>query len=450
MGAVSAVLKTTTHAPAGTGWSGLLPAAAPQTGSDPDLPGPAATNRSRLTTPARLWVALIATLVAFLAIGGTCAATLATRQASETHAAGSSEKLVQNVNELYHALAEADATAATGLLVGPVQPTRLTDVYNSDINQAVSALSTASRELAGDSAASTQLSNVAGQLPLYTAYIATAQANNRLSYPVAGAYLHEASKLMHDQILKEVQSVADEESAAQRSEQAEVSGSPIWIIVVGVLAAAILVLAGRELSRITRRRFNAGVLWGALIALAVVIWSLVAVSSAANAAHRAQADFDNVATTLWDRDSLALADSYQSLTLVDRGEDNGDDAKAQSAALNNVNSAQLTGEPASLYAAFQKQLTSVQDAVNGGDYFKAVDLIVGHGAKASPNTLSADAAALDDALVKDFKKDQASYASDTNGASSALSGGLWGGLIGGVLAALAAAYGINRRLAEYR
>lgn len=447
MGAVSAVATTTTHAPAGIGESGLQSAAAPQAGPDPSGP---ATSRSRLTTPARLWAALIAALVAFLAIGGTCAATLATRQASETHAAGSSEKLVQNVNELYHALAEADATAATGLLVGPVQPTRLTDLYNSDINQAVSALSTASRELAGDGAASEQLSNVAGQLPLYTAYIATAQADNRLSYPVAGAYLREASKLMHDQILAEVRSVADEESAAQRSGQAEVTGFPIWIVVAGLLAATVLVFSGRELSSSTRRRFNAGMLWGALIALAVVIWSLVAVSSAANAANRAQADFDKVATTLWDRDSLALADSYQSLTLVDRGEDNGTDAQAQANALGNVDSADLTGDAAALYAKLRQQMQNVQSAVNGGDYSSAVDLIVGHGSQPSPNTLNSEAAALDGALVKTFNNAQASYASDADSASSALSGGVWGALIGGVLAALVAAYGINRRLAEYR
>ncbi|HEU5356225.1 MAG TPA: hypothetical protein VFU65_17260 [Actinocrinis sp.] len=427
---------TTTHAPAGTGGTG--------TAFAPDR------VRRRLTTPAQLWAALIAALVAFLAIGGTCAATLATRQASETHAAGSSEKLVQNVNELYHALAEADAAAATALLVGPVPPTRLIDLYNTDVNQAVAALSTASRELAGDSAASTQLGYVSAQLPFYTAYIATAQANNRQGHPVAGAYLHEASKLMHDQILVEVRAVADEESAAQRSGQQEVSGFPIWILVVGVLAAAVLFLSGRELSRITRRRFNAGILWGVLIAFGVVIWSLVATSSAGNAANRAQAHFDKVATTLWDRDSLALADSYQSLTLVDRGEDNGTDAQKQTAALGNVDSAALSPNAAALYAKLKQQLINVRNAVDAGNYSGAVDLIVGHGAQPSPNTLSADAAALEVELVKTFNADQASYTADTDAAQSALSGGLWGGLIGGVLAALVAAYGINRRLAEYR
>jgi len=447
MGACSAVATTTANVSAGMGGTGssLDPAAQP----DPDPPE-AVKGRRRLTTPARLWVALIAAVVAFLGIGGACAGTLAARQSAETNAAGTSERLVQNVNELYHALAEADATAATALLVGPVPPTRLTDLYNSDINQAVTALSTASRELAGDSTASALLSNVAGQLPLYTGYIATAQANNRLGFPVSGAYLHEASNLMQGQILKEVRSVADEESAAQRSGQSDVSGFPIWILVAAVLAAVVLVLAGRELSRSTRRRFNSGIVVGATIALFVVIWSLVATSSAGNAANRAQADFDKVATTLWDRDSLALADSYQSLTLVDRGADNGTDAQNQAKALGDVDSAALKGDAAALYSKLKQQLANVRSASDNGDYYAAVELIVGHDTKASPNTASADAADLDKALVKTFNADQATYTSDANAAESSLSGGLWGGLIGGVLAALAAAYGVNRRLAEYR
>lgn len=447
MGAYSAVATTTANVSAGTGGTGT--SFGPATRPDPDPPSVVKARR-RLTTPARLWVALIAAVVAFLGIGGACAGTLAARQSAETNAAGTSERLVQNVNELYHALAEADATAATALLVGPVPPTRLTDLYNSDINQAVTALSTASRELAGDGTASAQLSNVAGQLPLYTAYIATAQANNRLGFPVSGAYLHEASNLMQGQILNEVRSVADEESAAQRSGQADVSGFPIWIVVVAVLAAAVLVFSGRELSRSTRRRFNSGVLLGVAIALFVVIWSLVATSSAANAANRAQADFDKVATTLWDRDSLALADSYQSLIPVDRGADNGLDVQNHDKAFGGIQAAALTGDAALRYGKVQQQWAAVHAASDAGDYYKAVDLIVGHGAQADPNTASADAAALDQALVKTFDADQATYTSDANAAESALSGGMWGGLIGGALAALAAAYGVNRRLAEYR
>ncbi|HZP53860.1 hypothetical protein, partial [Actinocrinis sp.] len=65
---------TTANVSAGMGGTGssLDPAAQP----DPDPPE-AVKGRRRLTTPARLWVALIAAVVAFLGIGGACAGTLA-------------------------------------------------------------------------------------------------------------------------------------------------------------------------------------------------------------------------------------------------------------------------------------------------------------------------------------------------------------------------------------
>lgn len=463
MGAYSAVATTTAHASRGVGGTGPDPgtAAEPGTGSAGGgwFPSGASTrpaggrqgaDHRRLTTPARLWIALIAAVTAFLAIGGTCAATLATRQAAQTRASGSAEPLVQNVNLLYHALAEADATAATALLVGPVPPTRLLNVYNDDISQAVTALSTASRELAGDDAASAQLAKVAGQLPLYTAYIATAQADNRQGFPVAGAYLREASTLMHSRILAEVQAVSDEESAAQRSGLAAVSGFPIWITVVGLLALIVLARVGRELRHSTRRRANLGLAAGLLIAVSVVLWSLVAVSSAASAADRAQGDFGRLAATLGNRDSLARVASYQSLALVDRGEDNGNDTADEQAAFKAIGFSGLDDVAGVEYRQLNDDLNQASRAIQDGDYEKAIDLVVGHGPQAAANTVDAYSAALDGDLVAAAKADQAAYAADAGAAGSALSGGLWAGLIGGVLAAFAAAYGINKRLAEYR
>lgn len=449
MGARSAVTTTSTYVPRGVGGAAPGTGGGAQPGPEPPGPAPAAVRR-RLTTPARLWLALIAAVTAFLAVGGTCAATLATRQAAETHASGSSEQLVQSVNRLYHALAEADATAATALLIGPVPPAQLTRAYTGDVNDALSALSVASRELAGDDAASAKLAQVTEQLPLYTGYIATAQAENRLGYPVGGAYLHEASRLMHDEILPEVQSVAGEEAAAESSGQADVGGFPVWIVVVGLLALVILARVNRELRRSTRRRMNAGLAAGLLLALGVVLWSLVAATSAAGAADRAQTGFDNVAATLQDRDSLALADSYQSLTLVDRGEDGGTDFKEQQAALDAIDASKLDAKAGLAYKALNDDMNRVAQAVQGGFYTTAVDLVVGQGAQAGQGTVNGDSAALNGELVNLFNADQAAYSTDAAAAGSALSGGLWGGLIGGLLAALVAAYGINRRLAEYR
>jgi hypothetical protein len=438
MGAGSAVVTTTAQASRAAG--GARPAGES---------GPSAPRVRRLTTPARLWAALLAAAFALLAVGATCGATLAARQDAQTRSADTAERLLVNVDELYHALAEADATAATALLVGPVPPPRLAALYSRDIAQADDALATASRQLAGDELASAQLGSVAAQLPQYTAYIATAQADNRLGFPVAGAYLREASQLMHQSMLVEVKKVADDERAAHSSAQARVRAVPLWIIVITVLAAALLVLVGRELYASTHRRFNAGILAGALVAVGVVLWSLVAVSSAQGHARHAQADFDGVVTVLDARSDLAIADSYTALTLADRGEDAGLDASNEADALRRLDASKLSGQVPAL-PGYRHQLGAVGTAVEGGDFYTAIKLVVGQGAQAAPDTVNADSAAVDQQLVTAFNSTQAAYTADAGAAGSALGGGLWIGLAGGVLAAVAAALGVNRRLAEYR
>ena len=406
---------------------------------------------ANLPTPTRLWAALVAAVLALVAIGVGCGVTLADSQSTESRAVNSAEHLVVNVDELYHSLADADATAATALLVGPVPPARLTDQYSTDVTQAENALAEASRDLAGDDQASARLEQVAVQLPTYTGLIATAQANNRLGYPVGAAYLREASGLLRGTVLPEVKAVADEEVQAQDAAQHSVSGGPPWLLVVVLLAALVLVRVWRELSRSTRRRVNTGLAAGVLIAAAVSLWTLVAGANAGRAADSAESDFHTVTAQLRDRDALALAESFQSLTLIDRGEDGGTDANGQRAALATLQGdGTLDASSTAPFGLLQSQMAAVAAAVSKGDYYGAVDLTVGHGSQAGTDTVFAKAAALDSELVQHYNTAQGSYTADAGSAGSALSGGLWVGLLGALAAASAAGYGINRRLAEYR
>jgi hypothetical protein len=417
----------------------------------PGAPRPPGRAGGRLRTPGRLWAGLTAAVLALLAVGTASAVTMAGRQATETRAVNSYEHLVVNVDELYHSLADADAAAATALLAGPVSPTRLTTQYATDVTQSENALAEASRDLAGDDQASARLAKVAAQLPTYTALVATAQANNRLGYPVGAAYLREASSFLRGTVLPEVKAVADEEAAAHNAAQASVSGAPVWLVVVAVLAALALAAVWRALSLATRRSVNLGLAAGALLAAAVLAWAVVATVSAVGSANSAQARFTAVTNALQGRDQVALAESFQALTLIDRGEDGGADAKGQAAALGWFDKDAVLDQNAStLLTALKAQLSSVAKAVERGDYRGAVGLTAGLGAAADPNTVAAKAAALDSALVGLYDADQKAYTADANSAAGAFSGGLWGALIGGLAAAAAAAYGVNRRLAEYR
>jgi hypothetical protein len=435
---------TIAQAPEGAGASG------PAGERNPGGRDPVSRGGDGLRTPARLWVAMTAAVVALLAVGVSCAVTTSGRQDTETRAVNSAEHLVVNVNELYHSLADADATAATSLVVGPVTPTRLLGQYNSDVTQSENALAEASRDLAGDEQASVQLQNVAAQLPTYTALVATAQADNRLGYPVGAAYLREASAFLRGTILPEVKAVADEEVAAQNAAQGSVGGQPWWLLGIVVLAAFVLVRVSGELTRATRRQVNLGLAAGALLMLALVAWALVGTLSARSSSQAAQLHFTAVTADLQNRNELALAESFQSLTLIDRGEDGGADAKGQAAALAQLSKASLDTKSRSGLNALQAQMNAVTGAVSTGDYYKAVDLTVGHGSQTGADTVNAKAATLDTALADLYDADQKSYTAAAGSAGSALSGGLWAGLVVGLLAAAAAAYGINRRLAEYR
>ncbi|MGH6654546.1 MAG: hypothetical protein ACRDVE_04995 [Actinocrinis sp.] len=410
-------------------------------------PGPA--GKSSMETPRRLWIVLGVMVLTLLGTGAMCASTLAARQSAENRAVNSAA-LLANVDELYHSLADADATAATALLAGQVPPARFTDQYAKDVTQATNALAQASRDLAGDDGASKQLGAVASQLPAYTGLIATAQANNRLGYPVAGAYLREASSLLRGPMLREVAMVAQDESAAQTSAQNDVASAPVLLIVVVLIALIVLFFAGRSLSRTTRRTVNLGAAVGVLIAFVLVVWSLAATLGAAGASHRAQTDFTVFSANLSDRNQIALAQSYQSLTLIDRGEDGGTDDAGRKAALRQVSDQSGDKTAQNLLAAMKGRMSSVANDVTQGDLHHAIDLDVGQGDAANASTVTAAASSLDAELAARYKTDHSAYVSDSGSAGSALGGGLWIGVILGVLAAAAAAYGVNRRLAEYR
>ena len=106
----------------------------------------------------------------------------------------SSEPVSLDGQQIYRALSDADATAATAFLSGGLEPIAARHRYQADIAQAASRLEAATA-IAGHSAAARGLAALSAALPVYAGEVETARADNRLGLPLGAAYLREAASL---------------------------------------------------------------------------------------------------------------------------------------------------------------------------------------------------------------------------------------------------------------
>src|SRR5581483_10333240 len=125
--------------------------------------------RARLmTTPGRL--VLISVL---LVIGAVCFGVIATgaeqsRERAVRAARTGTEPLLVHAVDLYTALSDANATVATGLLAGGLEPPAKRARYLADLRLASESLTALTREAGSSPSASAALRTVANQLPVYS------------------------------------------------------------------------------------------------------------------------------------------------------------------------------------------------------------------------------------------------------------------------------------------
>lgn len=422
----------------------------------------------RMDSPTRLWVMLLAAVIGVLLAGSVAAAGLSGRQSAAAHTDQATEALYSEVQDLSYNLADANATAATALLIGPVTPKSFTDRFNSDITQAEDLLSAASQRVTGDATASKELKDLAEQLPQYTQAIGQALANNRFGYPVAGAYLRDASQLLTVQMLPEVTAVINEQYADTTGGMSSASGVDWPALAVCVLVLALLIVVGTRISRATKRRANIGVLVAKVAVLALLAWTVAAAFGSTAAVHDARADFGLVAQAQSGSSQLALSETNVALQQIDRGEDKGqpggDDKDHAQQALTGLNKVAgvsfpvITGKDkaANAYAADIGNLITCANGsiklADDGEYQAAIEATVGTGPDAGGGGCEPKAQRVRDDLVALTGQAQQRYDADMSRVQSAYAGGasLLLPLAFGLIGAVAAAWGIDRRLAEFR
>jgi hypothetical protein len=420
------------------------------------------------SAPARLRTLLAVTVLACLAWGAVTAWTVFEHASAAGNVVATSEPLSLEAQQLYRSLSDADVTATTAFLAGPQQPLAARQRYAADI-------ATAAADLAGLKAAAgsggarqqADLAAISAGLPQYTGYVAQAQTEYSLGYQLTGgSFMQVASEEMHLTLLPAARSGYALENTRLAAASAGATGLP-WIIVVLVAAAAIgylLLRTQRWLTRRTHRVVNVGLAGATLILAVCSVWLLVSFFVARSDLHRgvshgsapaetlaqagiaaAQARGDEI-LNLISRSGGAIFD--QDFVTVQRELGPGRGTLLTSAA------AASAGEPGARWAGTAGRDAQAWYTVNdqvfkldlAAHYAAETHLVIGAGPASSSrrfSTLEAD-------LGRAITADQVIFARSAAAGRDAY-GGLAAGIIAGaLLMAAGCAWGLDRRLAEYR
>jgi len=418
------------------------------------------------TTPGRLWLLLIGLVTLCLAWGALSAFTAVHYSSAASSVVSTRERLSLDAQQIYSHLSDAnDATATAFLAPGP-ESAATRARYTSDIAAASNGIEQVTAGGGATGTAAQDLAVLAKGLPTYTQEIGDAEADNRLGLPVGAAYLREASGLMRGTLLTSAKDLYAAENASLSAASAQATGLPLLIVtlVAGVVVGFLLFRALRWLRGRTNRVLNVGLAAaGALLAISV-IWLAAAFlgarSDLLSAQARGSATVEAVAQA-----SITAQEAHadESLTLIDNtGRDSYEnDFTAQSKALGPGNGTLLSaaaaaaaGTPAgpAVAAAASDATAWVADHValraldDHGQHQAAVGSALGTGAKDS----GAAFARLADDFAAAIHSDQAVFNSTAPAATSAYTGLVAVTIAAALLMAAACAWGLSRRIAEYR
>ena len=449
--------------------------------SGPVITAPAVRRawwRSRLegaTTPARLRLLLALLILLSLAWGVLAALTADQHASAAADVVAVSEPLSLDAEQIYTSLSDADATAANAFLAGGLEPAKARQRYQADITQAAIRIEAASA-LVGSSAARTQLPGhltkqasaagtavgddlaiLSGQLPAYTDEVGTARADNRLGLPLGAAYLREASGLLRGTLLPAASDIYIRESTLLTSASAQATGLPLIVVaaIAGLGLGYVLFRSSRWLSRHTHRVVNYGLLLAALAGLVSLVWLVAAFVLGRGDLLHAQQQGSAPAQAFARAEVAALqAHADESLTLIDNG---GDDAYQK----DYVAQQKILGPgPGTLLAAVQAAGGPGSDvAVQARAWYKAHAALrakddSGSHAAAVQSALNGDAATsfarLSTTLSQGINDHQAVFAASARSGRDAFTGLAVGMIVASLVMVGGCAWGLSRRLAEYR
>ncbi|MGW0117159.1 hypothetical protein [Streptomyces sp. NPDC003327] len=455
------------------------PSAVPLAGAPVPLPGGAppagrgawAVGRERLreavtTTPGRLQLlgAVLALLV--VAFGAATWFEVSDRTSAAKDVVDRSQPLSADAAAIYRSLADADSTAAAGILAGTLEPAASRERYASDIATASRLLVKAAANTDGSTEAGREIGTLNQGLPRYTGLIERARAANRQGLPLGGAYLRYANQQMTRVLLPAAERLYAAETERLHRDDEAARALPLTALAVGLLALLVLVAAQYRAYVRTNRLLNPGLLAATAASLAVLLWLLaahtIARSELTTARTQGQESLQHLTTA---RISSLKARANENLTQVARGavltEDGKNDkyeadyatsmadlttalAQARELADDDAGRDPL-GEAAERAAQWRQRHDGARALGEGGDFQGALNLIIG-----PKGTTGESFDQVDEALERALAHEQAEFTRAADGAVGTLAALPFGAAVLAVLGAAAALLGINRRLSEYR
>ena len=417
------------------------------------------------STPAKLGLWLAALLAASLAWGVVAAWTVAEHASAAGNVVTVSEPLSLDAQQIYRSLSAADATEAAAFLSGGLEPLSLRARYLADITQAARHLEAATAA-AGQSAAGSSLATLSAGLPHYAGLVETARADNRLGLPLGAAYLREASDFMHGTLLPAARDLYAQENAQLAGADQRATGLP-WAALAVALIAALLLAAGQWwLARRTNRIVNPGLLVASIAVLASLVWLVTALTAARTHLDAARDHGSAPVEALARAETAALqAHADESLTLIDRDPFRDDSFEAGFVSLQKMlgpgagtlltdaaaaaqdsqgasQAAAAVGDAPTWYIAHQQ----VRSLADSGRYAGAVHWALGTGPADSGYLFGV----FDTDLTRAIAADQASFRSAAQQGRDDLAFLEVGMIVLSLVMVAGCAWGISRRLAEYR
>jgi hypothetical protein len=427
-------------------------------------------SRRRLdlaTTPGRLWLLLIGLVALSLAWGALSAFTVLQYSSAASSVVNTREQLSLAAQQIYARLSDADDAAATAFLTTGPEPAATRQRYLADIAVASGTIEGATAEVGGGGGPAAQdLAALATGVPAYTQEIGNAAADNRLALPLGAAYLREASGLMRDTLLTKAKDLYAVENVNLSDTSAQATGLPLIVVtlVAGLVFCYLLLRGSRWLKGRTNRVLNAGLVAAGVLLVVSVAWLAAAYLGARgdliDARARGSATVEAAAQV-----GIAAQEAHadESLTLIDNTGDDGYQAdyltqeKALGPGPGTLLSAASTaakGTPAGpavqaavtdakAWFAAHAKLRSDDD---NGKHPAAVSSALG----GQPGDAGAAFTRLSSDLSAAINSDQAVFDSTARSASGAYTGLEAVTVAAALLMAAACAWGLSRRLAEYR